>query len=187
MGHRGCQHWCGEQKVAGLQGSVWQDNRCLSTEFFREAMERASSDEGKWKAHRAVWDGAKVQQPQRNLVVKVFQSCVGNGSGNGLRSEKSVFSSWFSSSSTSHFILAVVCFSICCVKVNPFLLLCYLDCKLFFCFRMGVRPHGSPADPSVSLSYKSLVSITEGQLQCKLQERSVWNRYFCVEPALQLF
>lgn len=28
--------------------------------------------------HRAVWDGAKAQEPQRNLVVKIFQGSVGN-------------------------------------------------------------------------------------------------------------
>lgn len=51
-------------------------------EHFREAMERAfvtvGSDEGKRKARRAMWDGAEVQQPQSNSVVKVCQGCVGN-------------------------------------------------------------------------------------------------------------
>lgn len=84
MGHQGCQHCCEEQKVVALFRALclWQDNRCLSTKCFREATEgtfvAASSDEGKWKAHWAVWDGAKVQQPQRNLKVKVFRGCVGN-------------------------------------------------------------------------------------------------------------
>lgn len=80
MGHQGCQHWCEEQKVAALLRALclWQDNRCLSTEATEGAFVAASSDEGRWKARWAVWDGAKVQQPQRNLEVKVFQGCVGN-------------------------------------------------------------------------------------------------------------